>query len=176
MQERYHPSRPYNTSVLRVYAQPGIVLLIKAQSTLPKKARRTALLLLLRTLKRELVFMRGANLYHEDSTALRMIEDCFSSASTYQATSILTEAEKKGHVLRALRTGLGMTQKEFARISGVRRDYISQIERGKHKTRPQTLMRLNELLVSLSILPKSHWDTTSPRNNSSNATQRSIHF
>lgn len=137
----------FNTTTLEIKIQPGLILKFQAQGCLSKKSRRTALLLLLKAIKKEIQFMTTAHLYHEDSGLLRRFYDQhLIEASTYQATAVETPEQKFGHRIRVLRNGLGMTQQELALLSGMRRDYISRIERGHHELNLPARKRLEDLL------------------------------
>ena len=151
MKNPYYRNLPLNVSTLTISAQPGLTLKIEAKSVLSKKARRTALLLLLKAVKRELEFIRGASLFHDDSTLLRRFEDSMKEASTYQATAITTSNERFGHQIRMLRTGAGLTQNQLADICGLRREYLCLVERGQRTLSEKNKKRLSEVLEFLYI-------------------------
>ncbi len=141
----------FKTSTLTVYLNPGIKLSIQAEGRLCKKARRAALLLILRTLKKEVRFMAKATLFHDDSSILRGLYDSLKEVSLYQSTDIQTPEERFGHKVRAMRTGLNITQKEFALLVGKQSTYLCRIERGRHKLNQLDQARIMNVLTSLYL-------------------------
>lgn len=62
----------------------------------------------------------------------------------------MTPSQKLGHVLRAARQGLGISQEELAERASLHRTYVSQLERG---LKSPTLDVLIGLAHGLAITP-----------------------
>jgi DNA-binding transcriptional regulator YiaG len=71
----------------------------------------------------------------DTATILGYAGDLLCQIKTYRAEaggSLPVQVNEQGNPLKALRLSLGLTQTEFALVTGIRRENISLVENGKH--------------------------------------------
>ncbi|HTL11297.1 MAG TPA: helix-turn-helix transcriptional regulator [Bdellovibrionota bacterium] len=109
--------------------------------------RRQILLTLFRTVKS---FFRGAWLEQIGETPrapFRRLQGTIEPLSQNpQACDILTERQRWGMWMRQRRLELGLTQEDLARTAGVARTHICELERGRHRPKVSTNIRLSKAL------------------------------
>jgi transcriptional regulator with XRE-family HTH domain len=132
----------------------GVLIRVEVRSERSKKFRRQVLLLLFRAMKKSLRDLEALELTHGDSSIWAVCRDMDRRVSLHQALDLDTNAETQGFEIRLKRLHFGLTQEDFAKLSGISRVQISRLERGRMEMTPRTRIAVYEAFRELATMNK----------------------
>jgi DNA-binding XRE family transcriptional regulator len=96
-----------------------------------RKKRRAILLMLYRTIKEQVRELTLCELHHDDDPLGTTLSMVWRGLKGADALSRDTPRQNLGYLIRIVRTKIGLTQSEFAKLAGVTQTYVSKIEHGE---------------------------------------------
>ncbi|MEW6055769.1 MAG: helix-turn-helix transcriptional regulator [Bdellovibrionota bacterium] len=94
-------------------------------------------------------YIADSRIVHSDSYAF--VRDFTREISFHQAPNLKTRLGVLGLGLRIKRQQLELTQKQFAKLTGITRSHLCRIERGQCRPKMATLSAINTALKSQVI-------------------------
>jgi DNA-binding XRE family transcriptional regulator len=110
------------------------------------RARRTFALALIRELSPALRAIANPKILHEDAHWSQWIHAENRETSLKQAPCIGDSDGQLGFAIRMRRLEIGLSQESLSKAAGITAAYLSQIEKGRHRPRLDTLRRIEAAL------------------------------